>query len=578
MLFNSDAAANLVAQAGSKNQTVASLGNGVFVTTFTDATGAKSGPLKISESGIDLFVDNASTISVSGNNLFIEGPENAPDYVYQIGSRTPFFTVNPDNSAVVRSVADPSLNRTITGVKFQGWTENPDGSITIDQKGVKPYTINGNELKKFYQGLKAADGSDFTPLDSVAAAQQAADLLAPILLASNDYPAGLFDSNDAAKRTFLDAVAGQGDGLVGMHLQNGILQIEGTSGAIYQLDQMGHWQRIQVDSPDSAHIVKSDGSSIDLSGPGMGTLAGAGNIPVSMSTGEISAVPDSASIHIVRPGPFGSTFEETFVNGIDQKINYDADGLLQSASLTANGVTTVSTYTGGVLTSTAVIQKDGNGTTVSQNNGAPIRLSDGQTVSVDSDGNVLISQTVASGNSITTRIDPAGNSTATVTDIDGTILSTTTTEPNTTVQNLNSALPSVVDALNLLKAIQTGQPLPIVASGLTLANAIEKGSLPDLAGASSAANGVLSILSLENALKNGNAAAAIAAGAQTLGYAASAYSDFVGSSTDIGQFLNGTGEQTVDSAGQLIGALPRSAAVYKPCFRYHPRQCQGCGN
>jgi len=86
---------------------------------------------------------------------------------------------------------------------------------------------------------------------------------------------------------------------------------------------------------------------------------------------------------------------------------------------------------------------------------------------------------------------------------------------------------ALIDALSLVRAIQSGNPLPVVVSGLRLANAIDRldgqVDLQALAGAANAASGVLSILSLEKALQQGDALAATTAGANLVSFAANAY-------------------------------------------------------
>lgn len=76
---------------------------------------------------------------------------------------------------------------------------------------------------------------------------------------------------------------------------------------------------------------------------------------------------------------------------------------------------------------------------------------------------------------------------------------------NATTDAISTYGPSIIDALSLIKAIQSGEPLPIVASGLRLANDIDrwdgKSDLPGLNGAATVASGILSIMSLDAALK-----------------------------------------------------------------------------
>jgi len=93
----------------------------------------------------------------------------------------------------------------------------------------------------------------------------------------------------------------------------------------------------------------------------------------------------------------------------------------------------------------------------------------------------------------------------------------------TGLQTLTAALTTTIDTLAFIKAIQTGQPLPVVASGLRLANTITGNTSYSLGGAANVAGGVLSLMSLDAALKRGDSMAAITAGAQAISYSASAY-------------------------------------------------------
>ena len=93
------------------------------------------------------------------------------------------------------------------------------------------------------------------------------------------------------------------------------------------------------------------------------------------------------------------------------------------------------------------------------------------------------------------------------------------------LQTLVTALTRTSDALSLLSAIQSGKPLPILASGLRLAATIP-GAANDaaaagfnLSGVSSAVSGVLSLMSLDQALKHGDTIGAVTAGAKALSFA-----------------------------------------------------------
>ena len=141
------------------------------------------------------------------------------------------------------------------------------------------------------------------------------------------------------------------------------------------------------------------------------------------------------------------------------------------------------------------------------------------------------------GNSITCGQDANGNYVLNCSEVleNGTTLRTSFDStghvlPLNGAQTLSKAIETyggtLIDALSLIKAIQSGDPLPIAVSGLRLANDISNlADLPsyNLSGAASIGGSILSILSLENALQRGDTLAAVTAGAQALGYGASAY-------------------------------------------------------
>lgn len=85
------------------------------------------------------------------------------------------------------------------------------------------------------------------------------------------------------------------------------------------------------------------------------------------------------------------------------------------------------------------------------------------------------------------------------------------------LQAITNGVSSLIDGLSILNAIRTGQPIPIVASGLRLAAGLDMldGSrdLPLLGGAASAAGTVLSLYGLAQALKEGDGVAALSSAA-----------------------------------------------------------------
>ncbi|MBS4018314.1 MAG: cadherin-like domain-containing protein [Dechloromonas sp.] len=127
------------------------------------------------------------------------------------------------------------------------------------------------------------------------------------------------------------------------------------------------------------------------------------------------------------------------------------------------------------------------------------------------------------------------------------------TEAN--LQTVANGVGSLIDALSLIKAIQSGQPLPIVASGLRLAADLDyldgTRDLPVLGAAASIAGSVLSLYSLSNALEQGDGVGAITSAAYAVKGVADA-AQFFQTSGLISEVPAG-----LQSAGNVIGeALP----------------------
>lgn len=125
---------------------------------------------------------------------------------------------------------------------------------------------------------------------------------------------------------------------------------------------------------------------------------------------------------------------------------------------------------------------------------------------------------------------------------------------------------TIIDALSLIKAIQSGEPLPVLVSGLRLANdltTLNGATNLNLSGAANAASGILSLLSLDAALERGDTLGALTAGAQAITFGATAYSNFVGYvdgrvGTALEQAIN-AGE--FGAAGQAIGVIGKALPV-----------------
>lgn len=216
-----------------------------------------------------------------------------------------------------------------------------------------------------------------------------------------------------------------------------------------------------------------------------------------------------------------------------------------------------------VSTSQTTIYEDGS-------TSETVRYSDGRTIRTITDQNGTVTSRASiqyfeeDGSSIETIHYADGRIVKLSYDGDGNLLSQE--EVASGGQTLQNAIGqyggTLLDALSLVRAIQSGEPLPVLASGLRLANSLvnpvgQPATNLNLSGAANAASGILSLYGLANALERGDGIAAISAGAQTVSFAASAYANFLGysgnSSTSALQQAIAAGE--FGNAGQAIGAV-----------------------
>lgn len=301
---------------------------------------------------------------------------------------------------------------------------------------------------------------------------------------------------------------------------------------------------------------------------------------------------------------YGNNLKTSIIYNAEDQIKqietYDANGQLANSIWTdSNGITyqTSYSYTSGVVTKELWSGSDGSSGTYNYTNGSSsgnVTYADGSGYSYTNDGsdNVQVNNFDSTGK--ITAIDWSkadGSYGSNVLNIDGTFTSTVTTADGTTtttisepsaLQNLingfsdfrneinNSEIgqaistygPSIIDALSLIKAVQSGEPLPVVASGLRLANDLTNRSNIMLNGASSAASGVLSIMSLDVALKHGDGWGIATSSAYTISFAATAYAQFasetlIKSSEQLAEAMINTYGATAGSAlNTLNGALP----------------------
>ena len=130
-----------------------------------------------------------------------------------------------------------------------------------------------------------------------------------------------------------------------------------------------------------------------------------------------------------------------------------------------------------------------------------------------------------------------------------------TTSKDLSKQTLSQGVSSLIDALSLVRAIQSGQPLPIVATGLRLAAGIDfldgTRDLPNLGAAAGVAGAVLSLYGLADAIKRNDTVGALSSASYAV-YGAAEAAKFLQSSGMLSQTPT-----ALNAAGNAIGeALP----------------------
>ncbi|WP_302174619.1 cadherin-like domain-containing protein [uncultured Hydrogenophaga sp.] len=253
-------------------------------------------------------------------------------------------------------------------------------------------------------------------------------------------------------------------------------------------------------------------------------------------------------------------------------IDYEADWRTVKAIRTTDGLdtliqtTTLRNAQGGILAKSQVQRFDDSSQIQTE------QWPDGTTnvTGLDAAGkvvNITHIKAQPDGSRIETVTAADGRITRLTYDADGALLQQeAVSTAGQTLQNFlvnNGA--ALTDALSLLKAIQTGQPLPIVASGLRLANELSDLNGAHSAGLNAAANvasGVLSLYALDRALQQGDGMAALSAAAQTVHFAASAYAGYLGytgnaSATALQQAVaQGEFAAATNAVGTVSQALP----------------------
>ncbi|MBI5790269.1 MAG: hypothetical protein HZA63_02215, partial [Rhodocyclales bacterium] len=179
--------------------------------------------------------------------------------------------------------------------------------------------------------------------------------------------------------------------------------------------------------------------------------------------------------------------------------------------------------------------------TEKDSSGSPLSVTTRRTLT---DGTIIDDISRSDGSVIRRTTDPSGN----VTEV----------PVESGAQTLTAALTKTVDALALLRAIKSGEPLPILASGLRLTADFNPGDTA-LGGASNVASGILSLAALDKALENRDGVGALTSAANALSFGVRAYENFaavdgIPLQSELGTFLNGSGG--TNALGLTDGVLP----------------------
>jgi len=325
--------------------------------------------------------------------------------------------------------------------------------------------------------------------------------------------------NQALKNAWTDALAAGDDTISDIVKVGDTVELVSASGTHYRITQGGFnsnpsWEKVSAIDSSQAEVVKSDGSRIVITGTDAGALAAAG----------------ASTEALVTPRGAGDTVN-WYASGTAQPVStlttsLSSDNrLVTTVTTTQNGRTLQVQYvenTDGQLVANKVLSIDGQPpvddrayiAALNQQGITPENLAENVPganafVVVGTDNQPVLD---ATGNPV--FVTPADTLNA--------------TDPNRSdaSQTLVQALTTVGAALTLIKAIQTGNPLPIAVSGLRLASTIDSGNTTLSEGANIGA-GILSLVSLENALKRGDTMAAVTAGAQAVNFGAQAYTQML---------------------------------------------------
>jgi len=227
------------------------------------------------------------------------------------------------------------------------------------------------------------------------------------------------------------------------------------------------------------------------------------------------------SYNLSPDGFLESVVERRADGAIVVLVDANHDGLWEQTAVVANGVTTTKNYDlSGSLLNTSAKQ-------------------------IFSDGSVLETITKSDGSILKRETDVSGN--------------VKETPVESGMQNALFAVGATVNFLNLINAIQSGKPLPIVAAGVNTLADLQKltnnGQVNTVLNGTGAVLGALSSLQwLQQSIRNNDALGTVVAGAQTISYGAQAYSAISGTKVAADSIAGQLNTPVVGGAGS--GATP----------------------
>jgi Ca2+-binding RTX toxin-like protein len=285
-------------------------------------------------------------------------------------------------------------------------------------------------------------------------------------------------------------------------------------GATLQIAESSSNSTLQFGSPGAVLSVSlgAGGAQVSVSADGsvMNVRDGSGSLKTNIA---VAPATDSSPISTTR-----TDYPDSNDLNVRNITIYDASGNVSNTSTISQAIDTVvdsPTFGQVVPNLYNIVNRDANGEI----------LSTGQRElnPVDKSYQDSLIQSASPDN-------PNGALTVNVTNSQGV---TTTLLSQAALANLGNAVSVLGDEFAIVQAIKNGQPLPLVASGLHLANDVEHSGVWSLNMASNAASIVTTLVGLEQAVKSGDGLAAAADTVNLISVAGNTYVSALGYSASL---------------------------------------------